>query len=142
MFRQYTWSRLLPKPSRADVYLHPAGASRVAARKCNVAGVHTNSRRVEALRRLLEVDVKIRGWTVTSDGWLFLVGSRSYLRFRKFAGISATQRQWFDKAILRTTPALLARFSIINLWVNELFKRRKFNLNLPHGIQKLSLEYH
>jgi hypothetical protein len=61
----------------------------------------------------------------------FLVGSRSYLRFRKFAGISATQRQWFDKAILRTTPALLALFSIINLWANELFKRRKFNLNLP-----------
>lgn len=142
MFTQYTWSRLLPKPSRADVYLNPAGASGVAARKCNVACVHTNSRRVEALRHLLEVDVKIRGWTVTSDGWLFLVGSRSYLRFRKFAGVSATQRQWFDKAILRTTPALLALFSIINLWANELFKLRKFNLNLPHGIQKLSLEYH
>ena len=54
--------------TRADVYLYPAGASGVAARKCNVAGVHTNSRRVEALRHLLEVDVKIRGWTVTSDG--------------------------------------------------------------------------
>ena len=61
----------MPKPSRADVYLYPAGASRVAARKCNVAGVHTNSRRVEALRHLLEADVKIRGWTVTSNGWLF-----------------------------------------------------------------------
>jgi hypothetical protein len=72
----------------------------------------------------------------------FLVGGRSHLRFRKFAGISATRRPWFDKAILRTTPALLARFSIIDLWVNKLFKRRKFNLNLPHGIQKLSLEYH
>jgi len=58
----------------------------------------------------------------------FLVGSRSYLRFRKFAGISATQRQWFDKAILRTTPAPLALFSIINLWANELFKRRKIQL--------------
>jgi hypothetical protein len=54
--------------TRADVYLYPAGARGVAARKCNVAGVHTNSRRVEALRHLLEVDVKIRGWTVTSDG--------------------------------------------------------------------------
>ena len=57
--------------TRADVYLYPAGASGVAARKCNVAGVHTNSRRVEALRHLLEVHVKIRGWTITSNGWLF-----------------------------------------------------------------------
>src|ERR1700730_1105919 len=36
-----------------------------------------------------------------------------------------TQRQWSDKAILRTTPALLALFSIVTLWAHELSKSRK-----------------
>jgi hypothetical protein len=31
-----------------------------------------------------------------------------------------TQRQWSDKAILRTTPALLALFSIVTLWTHDL----------------------
>ena len=35
-----------------------------------------------------------------------------------------TQRQWSDKAILRTTPALLALFSIIALWAHDLSKSR------------------
>jgi hypothetical protein len=37
-----------------------------------------------------------------------------------------TQRQWSDKAILRTTPALLALYSIIVLLSHDLYKRRKF----------------
>jgi hypothetical protein len=36
-----------------------------------------------------------------------------------------TQRQWSDNAILRTTPALLALFSIITLWTNDLAKSQK-----------------
>jgi hypothetical protein len=36
-----------------------------------------------------------------------------------------TQRQWSDKAILRTTPALLAMFSIVTLWAHDLSKSRK-----------------
>jgi hypothetical protein len=35
-----------------------------------------------------------------------------------------TQRQWSDKAILRTTPALLALFSIVALWTHDLAKSR------------------
>jgi hypothetical protein len=35
-----------------------------------------------------------------------------------------TQRQWSDKAILRTTPALLALFSIVTLWTHDLTKSR------------------
>jgi hypothetical protein len=31
-----------------------------------------------------------------------------------------TQRQWSDLAILRTTPALLALFSIVVLWAHQL----------------------
>ena len=30
-----------------------------------------------------------------------------------------TQRQWSDKAIARTTPALLALFSLVALWADE-----------------------
>jgi hypothetical protein len=37
-----------------------------------------------------------------------------------------TQRQWSDKAILRTTPLLLGLFSIVTLWANDLFNSRKF----------------
>ena len=32
-----------------------------------------------------------------------------------------TQRQWSDKAIARTTPALLALFSLVTLWANDLW---------------------
>jgi hypothetical protein len=47
--------------TRTDVYLYPAGAIGEAARKYNGAEVRTNSRSVEPLRHLLEVNVKIRG---------------------------------------------------------------------------------
>ena len=36
-----------------------------------------------------------------------------------------TQRQWSDKAVLRTTPALLGLFSIVALCAHELSKSRK-----------------
>jgi hypothetical protein len=36
-----------------------------------------------------------------------------------------TQRQWSDKAILRTTPVLLGIFSIVALWAHDLSKARK-----------------
>src|SRR3954466_116267 len=40
------------------------------------------------------------------------------------AGVE-TQRQWSDKAILRTTPVLLGLFSIVTLWAHDLAKSRK-----------------
>jgi hypothetical protein len=43
---------------------------------------------------------------------------------RRHLGVE-TQRQWSDKAILRTTPALLALFSIVTLCAHELSKSRK-----------------
>jgi DDE superfamily endonuclease len=36
-----------------------------------------------------------------------------------------TQRQWSDQAILRTTPALLAMFSIVTVWAHDLSTSRK-----------------
>ncbi len=39
-----------------------------------------------------------------------------------------TQRQWSDKAILRTTPALFALFSIITALADQLHKQQSFSL--------------
>ncbi len=39
-----------------------------------------------------------------------------------------TQRQWSDLAILRTTPALLALFSIVVLWAHQLREHEDFSL--------------
>lgn len=36
-----------------------------------------------------------------------------------------TQRQWSDKAILRTTPILLGLYSLVTLWTHDLAKARK-----------------
>jgi len=43
---------------------------------------------------------------------------------RRHLGVE-TQRQWSDKAILRTTPVLLGLFSIVTLWAHDLSKSRK-----------------
>ena len=39
-----------------------------------------------------------------------------------------TQRQWTDLAILRTTPILMALFSIVTLWANELIHMQKLTV--------------
>jgi hypothetical protein len=39
-----------------------------------------------------------------------------------------TQRQWSDPAIARTTPVLLALFSIVALWADQLYKQQVVNL--------------
>ena len=38
---------------------------------------------------------------------------------RRHLGVE-TQRQWSDLAIARTTPCLLALFSLVTLWANDL----------------------
>src|SRR4051794_16843963 len=50
--------------------------------------------------------------------------SRSPLpKFAVILGVE-TQRQWTDPAIARTTPVLLALFSLVVLWVNNLQRER------------------
>ena len=39
-----------------------------------------------------------------------------------------TQRQWSDQAIARTTPSLMALFSIVTLWANGLHKKKILHL--------------
>lgn len=58
-----------------------------------------------------------------------------------------TQRQWSDLAILRTTPALLALFSIVVLWAHQLQSQIEFSLpqsawynkSLPTFVDALAL---
>ena len=39
-----------------------------------------------------------------------------------------TQRQWSDKSIARTTPVLMALFSIITLWADQLVDMQKLTV--------------
>jgi len=52
-----------------------------------------------------------------------------------------TQRQWSDKAILRTTPALLALLSIVTLWAHDLAKSRKLAPRTAAWYQKTFLTF-
>src|SRR4030088_1838301 len=65
-----------------------------------------------------------------SGGWGAAPGARrgvvsrwrletTFQEARTHLGVE-TQRQWSDLAILRTTPALLALFSLVTIWSNEL----------------------
>ena len=52
-----------------------------------------------------------------------------------------TQRQWSDKAILRTTPILLGLFSIVVLWTHDLSKSRKLKIRTAAWYQKEVLTF-
>src|SRR5215210_7428288 len=47
----------------------------------------------------------------------------TFREVREHLGVES-QRQWSDQAIARTTPSLMALFSIVTLWANNLFKNR------------------
>jgi DDE superfamily endonuclease len=46
----------------------------------------------------------------------------TFAEVRRHLGVE-TQRQWSDKAIARTTPSLLALFSLVTYWANDLCAR-------------------
>jgi hypothetical protein len=52
-----------------------------------------------------------------------------------------TQRQWSDKAILRTTPVLLGLFSIVALWAHDLSKSRKLKPRITAWYPKAVLTF-
>ncbi|MBV9502049.1 MAG: transposase [Acidobacteriaceae bacterium] len=52
-----------------------------------------------------------------------------------------TQRQWSDKAILRTTPILLGLFSIVTLWTHDLSKSRKLKIRTAAWYPKSVLTF-
>ncbi|MFC1460798.1 hypothetical protein ACETIH_29585 [Microvirga arabica] len=45
----------------------------------------------------------------------------TFAEVRRHLGVE-TQRQWSDKAIARTTPALLGLFSLVTVWADEALK--------------------
>lgn len=47
----------------------------------------------------------------------------TFAEVRRHLGVE-TQRQWSDKAIARTTPALLGLYSLVALWANDADIRR------------------
>jgi hypothetical protein len=51
----------------------------------------------------------------------------TFAEVRAHLGVE-TQRQWSDKAILRSTPALLGLFSIITLFAHDLSKSRNLKI--------------
>jgi hypothetical protein len=53
----------------------------------------------------------------------------TFAEVRRHLGVE-TQRQWSDKAIARTTPALLGLFSLVTLWTSDPGVRR---LARPRG---------
>jgi hypothetical protein len=55
----------------------------------------------------------VLGWFVRR--WSVAV---TFAEVRRHLGVE-TQRQWSDKAIARTTPALLGLFSLVTLWAGE-----------------------
>jgi hypothetical protein len=61
----------------------------------------------------------ILGWFVSR--WQVEV---TFEEVRAHLGVE-TQRQWSDKAILRTTPVLLGLYSIVIIWTHDLAKSRK-----------------
>jgi DDE superfamily endonuclease len=52
-----------------------------------------------------------------------------------------TQRQWSDKAILRTTPALLGLFSVITIWAHDLSKSRRLAPRAASWYPKATLTF-
>ena len=48
-----------------------------------------------------------------------------------------TQRQWSDLSIARTTPALMAMFSLITLWANQLFESQQLTVFSTSWYRKL-----
>jgi hypothetical protein len=48
----------------------------------------------------------------------------TFAEVRRHLGVE-TQRQWADPAIARTTPVLLALFSLVTLWASDLQRERR-----------------
>lgn len=67
----------------------------------------------------------VRRWTVEV----------TFEEVRMHLGVES-QRQWADKAIARATPALMALFSIVALWADELHKAKKLNVATCAWYQK------
>jgi DDE superfamily endonuclease len=64
----------------------------------------------------------------------------TYAEVRAHLGVE-TQRQWSDLAIARTTPSLLALFSVVTLLAGDLHQRRKLSLRSSTWYSKTQLTF-
>ncbi len=69
--------------------------------------------------------LQLSRWTQGLGRAVYVVGDGSYARFDLFAEVRRhlgveTQRQWSDLAIKRSTPILMALFSIVTIWAWKL----------------------
>ena len=64
----------------------------------------------------------------------------TFAEVRRHLGVE-TQRQWSDLAIERSTPALLALFSILTLWANLLNKKGKLHIQATAWYPKTHLTF-
>jgi hypothetical protein len=64
----------------------------------------------------------------------------TFAEVRAHLGVE-TQRQWSDKAILRTTPALLAMFSVVTLWANDLAASQTLKPRTAAWYPKMALTF-
>jgi hypothetical protein len=64
----------------------------------------------------------------------------TYAEVRAHLGIE-TQRQWADRAIARTTPCLLALFSLVTLLASDLHRRGKLRLRPSAWYPKSQLTF-
>ena len=69
--------------------------------------------------------------------WSFEV---TFEEVRRHLGVE-TQRQWSDKAIARTTPALLAMFSLVTLWAHGLVGQGRLGLRYAAWYPKRHLTF-
>jgi DDE superfamily endonuclease len=64
----------------------------------------------------------------------------TYAEVRAHLGVES-QRQWSDRAIARTTPCLLALFSLVTLLATDLHQRGKLRLRLSAWYRKTQLTF-
>jgi len=79
--------------------------------------------------------IDILAWFVTR--WQVEV---TFEEVRAHLGVE-TQRQWSDKAIMRTTPILLGLFSIVTLWADDLSKSRTLTPRATAWYPKTALTF-
>jgi hypothetical protein len=84
---------------------------------------------------LLSTDLGLNGVTIVNHFIRRWTVEVTFKEVRTHLGVE-TQRQWSNKAIARTTPLLLALFSITTLWAHELHKAGKLNKETTAWYQK------
>jgi DDE superfamily endonuclease len=105
--------RLIDITSGTALWYHPG--KRVPIRWVLVRDVSGEFEPQALLCTDLDADpLMVLGWFVRR--WSVEV---TFAEVRRHLGVE-TQRQWSDKAIARTTPALLGLFSLVTLWAGEL----------------------